>query len=351
MGMRIGPRQVGADNPLFVIAEIGLNHGGSGDTALAWVDHAARAGASAIKLQTLRASELVAPGCPAPAHVRAASLRDFFSQFELDEATHRAVAQRAHARRLAFISTPLFDEAVEWLERAGCDAYKIASGDLTHHELIARASRTGKPVVISTGMASLDEVGAALERARSAGATDLALLHCVSAYPTPDESQNLSAIATLARTFGVPVGLSDHGTDPLAPALAVALGASLYERHFVADPTVQAIDAAVSMTPHELEDVVLVARHVRRALGDGIKRPQGAEACNIMPSRRGVYARRPLRAGQRIAAEDLIALRPETSVPASALPSLIGTLVSSDVAAGAALPATTTAADRPRSVA
>lgn len=351
MSMRIGPRQIGKDSPLFVIAEIGLNHGGSGDVALAWVDHAARAGASAVKLQTLRASELVAPGCPPPAHVRAASLQEFFAQFELDEATHRAVAQRAHARRLAFISTPLFDEAVEWLERVGCDGYKIASGDLTHHSLIARAARTGKPLVLSSGMASLDEVGAALECARSAGATELAVLHCVSAYPTPDDSQNLLAIATLAQAFGVPVGLSDHGTDPLAPALAVALGATIYERHFVADVSIEAIDAAVSMTPPELEDVVLVARHVRRALGDGVKRPQEPERANIVASRRGVYAKRALRAGQPISADDLIALRPETDVPASCLGSLIGGVAVRDVAAGAPLEVAGVAENRPRSVA
>ncbi len=351
MGFRIGPRHIGKDDPLFVIAEIGLNHGGSGDVALAWVDHAARAGASAVKLQTLRASELVAPGCPPPAHVPAASLQEFFAQFELDEGTHRAVAQRARARRLAFISTPLFDEAVEWLERAGCDAYKIASGDLTHHSLIAKAARTGKPLVLSSGMASLDEVGAALECARSTGATQLAVLHCVSAYPTPDDAQNLRAIVTLAQAFGVPVGLSDHGTDPLAPALAVALGATIYERHFVADLSVDAIDAAVSMTPPELEDVVLVARHVRRALGDGAKRPQEVEQVNIVASRRGVYARRALCAGQRITAADLVALRPETDVPATRLSSLIGGTLVRDVPAGAALEPASVVADRPRSVA
>lgn len=348
MSMRIGPRQVGGDSPLFVIAEIGLNHGGSGDTALAWVDHAARAGASAIKLQTLRATELVAPGCPPPAHVAASSLQDFFAGFELDEATHRAVAQRAHARRLAFMSTPLFDEAVDWLERSGCDAYKIASGDLTHHALIARAARTGKPLVLSTGMATLDDVGAALECARTAGGKDVALLHCVSAYPTPDESQNLLAIVTLARTFGTIVGLSDHGTDPLAPAIAVALGASIYERHFVADPSVGAIDAAVSMTPPELEDVVLVARHVKRALGDGGKHAQSVDAINRTASRRGVYARRSLRAGQLLGVDDLVALRPETGVPASRLPQLVGTVLAVDVPAGEPLP---TPAAQTRSVA
>lgn len=338
MSMRIGSRLIGEGQPLFVIAEIGLNHGGSGDRALAWVDHAARAGASAVKLQTIRASELVAPSCPAPSHVSAASLSTFFEQFELDESIHRAVAQRAHARRLAFMSTPLFDEAVEWLERAGCDAYKIASGDLTHHDLIARAARTGKPLVLSTGMATLDEIGAALDCARTAGAVELALLHCVSAYPTPDDSQNLSAITTLARRFGTPVGLSDHGTDPLAPTIAVALGASIYERHFVADPRVDAIDGAVSMTPPELEDVVLVARHVRRALGDGIKRPLEVEAANRAASRRGIYARRALPAGHRLTREDLVALRPQVSMSADQLGALVGTVLSRDMAAGEAVP-------------
>ncbi len=170
MPIRIAGRSVGAGEPLFAIAEIGLNHGGSQDEALALVDAAARAGASAVKLQTLRADGLVAGHCPAPAHVEARSLRDFFRQFELDEEAHRAVATRARAHGLAFMSTPFDLDAVEMLERVGVDAFKIASGDLTFVSLIRRVAATGKPIVLSTGMSTLAEAASAAACAREAGA-------------------------------------------------------------------------------------------------------------------------------------------------------------------------------------
>lgn len=209
----IAGRAIGAGARIFVIAEIGLNHGGSVDRALAMVDAAAKAGASAIKLQTMTADRLVAESCPPPAHVKAASLREFFATFELDMDAHRAVIARARAHRLAVLSTPFSEAAVAMLETLGVDAYKIASGDLTYHPLISVAASTGRPVILSTGMSTLPEVMQAVAVARRAGGDQLAALHCVSAYPTPVESQNLRAIATLGSALHIPVGLSDHGTE------------------------------------------------------------------------------------------------------------------------------------------
>ncbi|MDE3131261.1 MAG: N-acetylneuraminate synthase family protein, partial [Acidobacteriota bacterium] len=228
--LEIGGRLIGTDRELFLIAELGLNHGGSVDHALALVDAVAAAGASAVKLQTLTPNGLVAPSCPAPQHVNAESLAAFFAGFELDEEAHRAIAARARRHGLAFMSTPLSLDAVDLLERVGVDAYKIASGDITCLPLLERVAQTGKPIVLSTGMSDLAEVADAVVHVRTAGAKDLALLHCVSAYPVPSGSEHLRAIDTLASAFAVPVGLSDHTTEPLAAALAVSLGASLYER-------------------------------------------------------------------------------------------------------------------------
>ncbi len=276
--LEIGQRRVGAGHPLFVIAEIGLNHGGSPDRALALVDAAAAAGASAVKLQTLFASELVAAACPAPAHVQSDSLRDFFSTFELDEAAHRAIAQRAHRHGLAFLATPFSLRAVALLERVGVDAYKIASGDLTWDGLIERAAATGRPLVISTGMAALAEASHALGVARRGGAAQVALLHCVSAYPVPRGSENLRAIRTLASTLEVPVGLSDHGEDTFAVPMAVALGASIYERHLVLAHDDGSIDGAVSSTREELARTIQDAARAAAALGSGEKICLPAEA-------------------------------------------------------------------------
>jgi len=337
MLFEIAGREIAAGHPLFVVAEIGLNHGGHLDAALALVDAAATAGAAAVKLQTLHAERLVAPSCPPPQHVRAASLVDFFRQFELDEDAHRAVVARARSRGLAFISTPFDEAAVELLERVGCDAFKIASGDLTHLQLIERVARSGRPMILSTGMAELEEVAEALECARGAGAVELALLHCVSAYPVPPGEENLAAISTLARTFGVPVGLSDHGLDELAPVITVALGGAIYERHIVPADAGDAVDQAVSSTPAGLARAIALAERARRAIGDGRKTCLPIEEPNRAPSRRALYAGRAIAAGTVLEAADLVALRPLEGIDARRWRSVIGQTVVRPVAAGAAL--------------
>jgi sialic acid synthase SpsE len=306
----IGRRAVGEGHPLFVIAELGLNHHGSLGRALALVDAAADAGASAIKLQSLVGDRLVTRTAPPPLHLAGeggvASLAAFFRRFELDEADHRAVVRRARARGLAVLSTPLYEGAVDMLESIGIDGYKIASGDLTYAPLIERAARTGKPLLLSTGMGELDEIADAIGRAQAAGAGAMALLHCVSCYPVPAGSENLRAIDDLSRAFGLPVGLSDHGRDPMAPVLAVTLGACLYERHLVLAEDDEAVDVAVSVTPGQLADAIRLAG----ALGDGRKRCLPVEVGNRVPSRRSLRAARVLARGSVLTPDDIIALRP-----------------------------------------
>ena len=327
-------RPIGDGMPPFIVAEIGLNHGGSRKTACELVDAAAIAGADAIKLQTLVASELVAPACPAPAHVAATSLVEFFQQFELDQASHREVIDRAHTLGLAAIATPLSENAVGWLDELGIDGFKIASGDLTWDQLIARAAATGKPVLMSTGMATLDEVRHAIDVARHAGAANLALMHCVSAYPVPAGSENLLAIRTLADACGVPVGLSDHGADTFALPLAVALGASLYERHLVLEGDSEAVDRAVSSTPAELARSIRDARRAWSALGSGCKVCLDVEAVNVAASRRSLCAARSLSAGTILQARDVVALRPGTGIAPGKIGLVIGRRLLQPIEAG-----------------
>jgi N-acetylneuraminate synthase len=334
LSMAIAGRRVGASRIPYVIAEIGLNHGGSANRAIALVEAAADAGADAIKLQTIVAEQLVASACPAPVHVQAASLVEFFRQFELDETAHASVFAAARARGLAVLSTPFSLDAVAMLERLGVDAIKIASGDLTWDALITRAAATGKPLIISTGMADLDEVRHAVGVARRAGATDLAVLHCVSAYPVPAGSENLRAIATLAASFGVPVGLSDHGPDAFALPIALALGASIYERHLVDEHDADAVDRAVSSTPAELAAAIRTGRRAWAALGSGQKLCLPAEAVNVTASRRSLCAVRALPAGAVLSAADLVPLRPGNGVAPSQLLSLVGRRLRYAVAAG-----------------
>lgn len=351
MELEIGGRRIGASEPLFVIAEIGLNHNGSLDRALALVDAAAAAGASAIKLQTLVAEELVAPGCPPPAHVASTSLTEFFRQFELDEAAHRALAARARALSLAFMATPFSIGAVDLLERVGVDAYKIASGDVNYDELIERCARTGRPIVVSTGMASLAETAHAIAHATMAGARDVALLHCVSAYPVPSGSENLGAIATIRHAFERPVGLSDHGSNPTTIAVALAFGACIYERHLILERGDDAIDAAVSSTPDDLAAAIALAATAQAAIGHGRKECLPAEAVNMTASRRALRARTTLRAGHVVAPADVVALRPAVGLPPNRLGDLVGARLTRNIDAGAPFLDIDVAVSRSRSAA
>lgn len=334
--LEIGGHTVAAFAPLFVVAEIGLNHGGSLDRALALIDAAAAAGATAVKFQTLDAAALVAPGAPAPAHVTASSMSEFFAGFELDEQAHQRMIERARACGLVVMATPFSEASVDMLQRLGIDAFKIASGDITWRALITRCARTGKPLVISTGMSGLNEVARALDWARTARASGVALLHCVSAYPVPPGHENLRAITSLAHAFGTPVGLSDHAADSFSLPLAVALGAAIYERHLVLEAGDDAIDAAVSSTPEQLAEMVETAARVRAALGSGQKVCLPAERPNLLASRRALYSTRRLVAGQAVFKDDLIALRPGIGLSAERQEDLVGRILPRDMDEGMA---------------
>jgi N,N'-diacetyllegionaminate synthase len=336
---KIAGRAVGADAPVFVIAEIGLNHSGSVDRALALVDAAAWAGASAIKLQSLFADRLVASTCPAPAHVNATSLREFFAQFELSLAAHREVVDHARAQGLAVITTPFAEDIIPALEEIGFDAYKIASGDLTYDGLIAGVAATKKPLVMSTGMSNVSEIRHALAVAARAGNDAVAVLHCVSAYPAIGAAQNLKAVKSLADIFQLPTGLSDHGSGLASAVAAATLGASIYERHLVLDGDMEAIDRAVSSTPAELRAIVTAMQEARVALGSGAKVCQSAEAVNVAASRRGLYTIRAMRAGETVRREDVAVLRPLSGLAPSQIDALIGVTLTRDIAAGAAFEA------------
>jgi N-acetylneuraminate synthase/N,N'-diacetyllegionaminate synthase len=317
-----------------VIAEIGLNHDGDAQLAHRLVDACADAGAWAIKLQVFDADDLLTADAPAPAHVQAASLREFFARFQLQRDVYRSVLARARDRGLVTIATAFDGGAVEMLEQLDIDAFKVASGDLTHVMLIEQVARTGRPVILSTGMSEESDVWNAVDWAVGAGARTLALLHCVSAYPTPDAEQNLRAVATLAREYKLPTGLSDHGMGADAALLAYAQGATLYERH-VYLPGTAAIDAPVSSTPDQLSDIVRRLARAHDAMGEGRRAPMAAERANIAPSRRGLYARRPIVAGAVIELSDVAALRPAGLLGAEYARALIGCRAIRSMAAGA----------------
>lgn len=320
----IGGREVSDTAPLFVAAEIGMNHGGSIDQALALVDATAETGADAVILQTIDAAQLASPTAPMPGHLPQGSLVEFFARYQLDEPAHVKIVARARKHGLRVIATPFSIDGVDLLERVGVDAYKIASGDLTWDQLIERACNTGKPVVIATGMASIDEVAHAVSVAQAAGARQLALLHAVSAHPVPPGSENLRAIRTLADRFNLPVGLSDHSDDTFALPMAMALGASIYERHLVLPDDLHAVDIAVSSLPDELSEAINQARRARVALGNGEKACLEVEMMNRHIHRRALCAARDLEPGMMIRRMDLVALRPANGLPPSRLEDIVG---------------------------
>jgi sialic acid synthase SpsE len=303
------------------------------------VDAAARAGATAIKLQSIVADQLVSANATL-GHVGAPSLRSFFRSLELDWDAQRALVVRAHEQGLLAMTTAFAVTDVPHLAAMGFDAFKVASGDLPYLGLVRALAATGRPVVLSTGMSTLRDVTSAVLEARRAGAEDVAVLHCVSAYPTPVADENLRAIATLRRECGVPVGLSDHGRGLASAVAAVALGATLYERHLILPGDDHAVDRAVSSTPEELGTIIAAMEDTRLALGDGVKTCRPAERPNRSASRRGLYATRALPPGHRIVASDVIALRPSTALAPREEGLLVGATLRRAVQAGDAFDTT-----------
>jgi N,N'-diacetyllegionaminate synthase len=313
----------------FLIAEAGVNHNGSLARALEMVDVAAEAGADAIKFQTFRPELLVHRAAAKGEYQKRTTAADE-SQFAMLEKlalaadNFRALRDRCVARNIAFLSTPFDEVSARLLTELDVAAWKLSSADITNHPLIASVAATGRPVILSTGMSEMPEIAAAVDAARAAGANDLALLHCVSAYPTPASECNLRAMHTLREAFGLPVGFSDHTLGIHVATAAVALGAAILEKHFTLSRALPGPDHEASLEPADLCQMVAHIRAVESALGDGIKRPTPSEAENLTIGRRSLHWATSRAAGETIAAADLVALRPGTGLPPSRRDALTG---------------------------
>ncbi len=335
----IGGRVVGPRQPCLVVAEAGVNHDGDLSVALQLVDAAAEAGADAVKFQMFQADRLVAAGAPkAPYQLETTatdeSQHEMLARLELGADAHRRLAERASQRGLLFLSAPFDEESLRALVELGVPAIKLPSPDLTNPFLLEAAARSGKPLLVSTGMADLDEVARAMHVLRAAGAREVVLLHCVSSYPADPREANLRAMRTLESKFGVPVGFSDHtlGTD--VALAAVALGAAVLEKHFTLDRTRPGPDHRASLEPGELKQLVRSIRDVEAALGDGEKKPAASEQANRTVVRRSLAARVDLAEGTVLREEFLTALRPATGIAADQLHSVVGRTLRRPVAAG-----------------
>ncbi|MEO1039646.1 MAG: N-acetylneuraminate synthase family protein [Pseudomonadota bacterium] len=291
-----------------IIAEIGSNHDGDLDTAKRYVEACAKAGADAVKFQTLARETLIAPNVRDPQSGQWIDNPKYeaFGNLALSDDWHFQLKACADETGIEFMSTPFSLEAVDLLETVGVKRYKLASGDLTFRPLQARVAATGKPVLLSTGASYLAEVRQAVAALQAGGASDITVLQCTASYPPGFEELNLRAIPTLGEALGLPVGLSDHSPGLVAPIAAASLGARVIEKHITFDRTLPGPDHPFAMTMEELADLVIAMRQLEAALGDGEKAPAPSEAHRRARLRRGVYD--PV---SFLPAKDGVWLRPE----------------------------------------
>ncbi|MGD0769601.1 MAG: N-acetylneuraminate synthase family protein [Tepidisphaeraceae bacterium] len=321
----------------MVIAEIGVNHDGSVDRALELVRVAADCGVDAVKVQVFSADRLLHASSALAEYQKRSLLDespiDMLRRYEMDEGELGRIVGEIRRLNLLPLATPFSPEDVDAIEGLDLPAIKIASPDVVNWPLLHRAARTGVPMLVSTGAANLNEISSSVAWLRGWGVR-FALLHCISSYPTPAESANLCWIAELAERFGVPVGFSDHTTEVVAGALAVAAGAVILEKHLTYDCGAAGPDHAASLDPDDFADYVQLVRLAGRMRGTGGKRVLDIEREVRTVSRQSLVAARDLPAGHRIAEQDLKVQRPGTGIPASALPSIVGQRTSHAIKAG-----------------
>ena len=334
--MRIAERTIAEGAEPLVIAEIGVNHDGDLSRALELVDAAAGAGAGAVKTQFFRADLLLSRESRLAAYQKSAGESDPFEmlqRLELSADELAQVAERARDRGALAICTVFTPELVESAERIGFDAYKLASPDVVNRPLIERVAATGRPLILSTGAAALAEIKRTagwLKNARDR----LAIMHCVSSYPTPIGEANLGAVRALARELDLPVGYSDHTEAIETGALAVAAGACFLEKHLTHDRGAAGPDHASSLEPDAFAEYVAGAGRAHLMLGSGEKTPGAIEADVRSLSRQSLAARRAIPAGETIAAAHVTTRRPGGALCASAPEAVIGRTASRDIAAG-----------------
>jgi N-acetylneuraminate synthase len=311
----IAGRRVGPGEPAYIIAEMSANHGHSLEQALSVVAAAAAAGADALKIQTYTADTLTIASSRPEFVVGGGTLwagrtlHDLYRDAATNWEWQPALQQAAEAAGLHFFSTPFDGTAVASLERLGVPAYKIASFELVDVGLLDLVARTGKPIIASTGMATVAEIEEAVAAVSGAGASELALLKCTSAYPAPPESMNLRTIPDMAARFGVPIGLSDHSLDVAVPVAAVAVGATIIEKHLTLSRSEPGPDSAFSLEPHEFREMVRAVRSAERALGAVGYGPTDSDRSGLA-FRRSLFVVEDVRAGERFTERNVRSIRP-----------------------------------------
>jgi len=333
--VRIGERWVGEGEPCFVIAEAGANHNRDLGMGRELIDVAVEAGADAVKFQTYSAETLYSRKTPRFSYLEGVSDKDtwdLIKEIELPRQWQGELAAHAARRGITFLSSPFDAQAVDELAALDVPAYKIASFEIVDLSLIGYAAAKGRPMILSTGLASYEDITDALAACAAAGNREVVLLQCASLYPAPPTRMNLRAMATLRQAFGVPVGLSDHSLGIHVAAAAVALGACVMEKHFTLDRRLPGPDHPFAIEPGELRDMVRHIREVESALGDGLKLgPAPEEEEMHQKGRRSLIAARAIPRGSRIERSMLAVKRPGFGIRPKFIDLVVGRVARVDI--------------------
>ena len=333
--LRIGDRRVGGEAPCFVIAEAGANHNRDLSMARELIDVAVDAGADAVKFQTYSAETLYSKKTPRFSYLEGVSAKDtwdLIKEIELPREWQGELSAYAAKRGIFFLSTPFDHRAVEELAALSVPAYKIASFEIVDLALISHAAAKGRPMIISTGLASYEDIADAVETCASTGNRDIVLLQCASLYPAPAARMNLRAMATMRRAFAVPTGLSDHSLGIHMAAAAVALGAKVVEKHFTLDRSLPGPDHPFAVEPGELKEMVRHIREVEAALGDGLKLGPAPEEQEMhQKARRSLVASRAIPRGAVIDRSMITIKRPGYGIRPKLIDLLVGRVAKVDI--------------------
>jgi len=315
-------RSLNYPNKVFIIAEVGVNHNGSLEMAFQLIDVAVAAGADAVKFQTFKAEKVIAVNAPKADYQKETTGADesqleMVKKLELDETAHIRLHQHCRHKGIQFLSTPFDLESIDLLNRLGLEIFKIPSGEITNLPYLRKLGVLKKRLILSTGMADLGEIENALDVLTESGTPleNITVLHCNTEYPTPFEDVNLRAMLTIRNAFpGIAVGYSDHTNGIEVPIAAVAMGATIIEKHFTLDRNLPGPDHKASLEPDELKAMVQAIRNIEKALGNGIKRPSPSEVKNKPIARKSLVATQPIKTGELFSAENITAKRPGVGI-------------------------------------
>lgn len=337
-GMKIKNRELGGNSPAYIIAEMSANHAGSIDNAKKIIHAAKRAGADCIKLQTYTPDTLTIDCDNEYFQIRAGiweseNLYHLYSKAYTPWEWHAELKKEAENIGIDFFSTPFDNSSVDFLEEIGIEFYKIASFELIDIPLVEYVASKGKPIIMSTGMASLAEIDEAVQAVRRMGNEQLALLRCASAYPAITDEMNLRTMQNMAEVFNVPVGLSDHSMGSVGAVTAVALGAKIIEKHFCLDREIENPDAVFSMNPDEFERMVSDIRQAEKAIGRVRYGVTEQEESNIV-FRRSVFCVKDIKKGEKITEENVRIIRPGYGLKPKFYPQILGQVALRDIERG-----------------